>query len=193
MTPMVATQNLLATWSSMASRGARSSSRSTWPAPCAAIRRPTLTLQPFDVLSVKEVSLWQAQESVTLKGEVRFPGNYAIQRGETLKSVIERAGGLTEYAFPEGSVFTREELRRREQEQLDMLANRMQTDLTVLALQERRESGSGGATSLSLGQACSRNCVAPGQWAASVIDLPRLMREPDGLARRTSSCARAIS
>ena len=33
-----------------------------------------IVLQPFDVLSVKEVSLWTAQESVTLKGEVRFPG-----------------------------------------------------------------------------------------------------------------------
>ena len=44
-------------------------------------------------------------------GEVRFPGRYAIKRGETLSSVIARAGGLTEFAFPEGSVFTREELR----------------------------------------------------------------------------------
>ena len=66
-----------------------------------------------------------AQESVTLKGEVRFPGSYAIRRGETLKSVVDRAGGLTPYAFPQGSVFTRESLRKREQEQLDLLADQM--------------------------------------------------------------------
>jgi protein involved in polysaccharide export with SLBB domain len=102
-------------------------------------------LQPFDVLSVKEVSLWQMQQSVTLKGEVRFPGTYAIRRGETLKSVIERAGGLTDFAFPEGSVFTREELRRREQEQLDMLATRMQTDITMMALQGAAFTQAGAA------------------------------------------------
>ncbi len=67
-----------------------------------------IPLRAFDTLTVKEVPLWGAQESVTLRGEVRFPGSYSIRRGETLKSVIERAGGLTSYAFPQGSVFTRE-------------------------------------------------------------------------------------
>ncbi len=139
-----------------------------------------ITLQPFDVLSVKEVSLWEAQESVNLKGEVRFPGNYAIRRGETLKSVIERAGGLTDYAFPEGSVFTREELRRREQEQLDMLASRMQTDITVLALQSAAIGQPGGANSLSLGQALFSQLRSARAVGRLVINLPRLMREPEG-------------
>ena len=59
-------------------------------------------------MSIKEVPQWAGREGVTLAGEVRFPGRYAIKRGETLKSVVERAGGLTEFAFPEGSVFTRD-------------------------------------------------------------------------------------
>ena len=70
-----------------------------------------LLLQPFDFLNVKEVPEWSEQEQVTLLGEVRFPGVYPIQRGETLRSVLERAGGLTALAFPSGSVFTREELQ----------------------------------------------------------------------------------
>src|SRR5262249_2458045 len=93
-----------------------------------------LKLEPFDDLSIKQVSKWDVQESVTLTGEVRFPGRYVIGPGETLKSVMLRAGGLTEYAFGEGSVFTRESLRQQEQEQLDTLATRMQTDLTSLAI-----------------------------------------------------------
>src|SRR4029077_9073194 len=107
-----------------------------------------IRLLPFDNLSVKEVPLWQAQESVTLRGEVRFPGDYTIRRGETLASVLARAGGLTDFAFPEGSVFIRESLRRREQEQLDLLAERMQRDLTVLALQTVAggQGGGGGAS-----------------------------------------------
>ena len=43
-----------------------------------------------------------------------FPGKYPIRRGEKLSSVLARAGGLTDLAFPEGSVFTRVELRERE-------------------------------------------------------------------------------
>src|SRR4029077_8714292 len=87
-----------------------------------------LRLQPFDALTVKEVPEWSKQEAVTLRGEVRFPGTYTIRRGETLKSVLARAGGLSPLAFAEGSVFTREELREREQEQLDVLGDRMQRD-----------------------------------------------------------------
>jgi len=49
-------------------------------------------LQPFDALVVKELPEWSKQEFVTLRGEVRFPGRYPIRRGETLRSVIERAG-----------------------------------------------------------------------------------------------------
>ncbi|MGH8211556.1 MAG: SLBB domain-containing protein, partial [Steroidobacteraceae bacterium] len=86
--------------------------------------KDNIKLEPFDILSVKEVSQWHTQESVTLAGEVRFPGRYDIKRGETLVSVMARAGGLTPFAFPEGSVFTREELKKREQEQMDMLADR---------------------------------------------------------------------
>jgi polysaccharide export outer membrane protein len=139
-------------------------------------------LQAFDVLSIKEISLWEEKENVTLKGEVRFPGSYAIRRGETLKSVIARAGGLTEYAFPEGSVFTRESLRRREQEQLDLLARRMQTDLTVLALQSAAAGQAGGAAALSLGQALFTDLRTARAVGRLVIDLPRLMREPLGSA-----------
>ncbi|MGH3578765.1 MAG: SLBB domain-containing protein, partial [Mycobacterium sp.] len=141
-----------------------------------------LRLQPFDILSVKEVPLWGVQESVMLKGEVRFPGVYTIRRGETLRSVIARAGGLTDYAFPEGSVFTRDELRRREQEQLNMLADRMQTDLAVLALRGTAAGLPGGAASLSIGQSLFSQLRAAKAVGRMVIDLPRLMRERPGSA-----------
>jgi protein involved in polysaccharide export with SLBB domain len=142
-------------------------------------------LEPFDNLSVKEVSQWQAQESIALMGEVRFPGTYSIKHGETLKSVIARAGGLTDYAFPQGSVFTREELRVREQEQLDMLATHMQTDLTYLALQgvaasQSTAAGGGAAGALTVGQTLLAQLRSTKAVGRLVIDLPRLMREPVG-------------
>ena len=133
-----------------------------------------IVLQPFDLLSIKELPQWTGQEGVTLIGEVRFPGHYAVKRGETLKSVIARAGGLTEYAFPEGSVFTRVDLRKREQEQIDELAERTQHELTVLALQSVAASqGGGGSNTLAVGQSLLTQLRATKAVGRLVIDLPR--------------------
>jgi polysaccharide biosynthesis/export protein len=146
-------------------------------------RAANLPLQSFDNLSIKEVSEWRSQESVTLLGEVRFPGHYSIRRGETLRSVIARAGGLTNFAFADGAVFTREELRRREQEQLNALASRMQKDLTILAIQATATSqsqGGGGAGALAVGQqlfAQLRSVQAVGRL---VIDLDAAMHASPG-------------
>lgn len=140
-----------------------------------------VTLQPFDTLTVKEVPLWNAQDSVTIKGEVRFPGIYPVRRGETLKSVIERAGGLTAFAFPQGSVFTRESLRKREQEQLDMLATRMERDITSFALSGAVSAGqTGGASTITLAQSLLGQLRGARAVGRMVIDLPRLIRERAG-------------
>jgi protein involved in polysaccharide export with SLBB domain len=138
-----------------------------------------VALQPFDTLSVREVPLWGSTESVTVRGEVRFPGVYSIRRGEGLKSVVQRAGGLTDFAFPEGSVFTRESLRTREQEQLDLLAERMQRDLTILALQNAATVPGGNAVgALSVGQSLLTQLRASKAVGRLVIDLPGLMHAP---------------
>ena len=44
---------------------------------------------------------------VSIVGEVRFPGKYPVRRGETLREVIKRAGGLTELAFARARVHAR--------------------------------------------------------------------------------------
>jgi polysaccharide export outer membrane protein len=140
-------------------------------------------LKPFDRLSVKQIPLWGEQESVTLDGEVRFPGKYAIRRGETLKSVIDRAGGLTSFAFPQGSVFSRDSLRKREQAQLDMLAERMQRDITSFALSGAVVAGQqGGTATLALAQSLLSQLKSTRAIGRMVINLPSLMREPAGSA-----------
>jgi protein involved in polysaccharide export with SLBB domain len=139
-------------------------------------------LQPYDVLSVKEVSQWTNQESVILTGEVRFPGSYTIKPGETLKSVIERAGGLTQYAFPQGAVFTRLELRQREQQQMDQLAQRMKVELGVLALRAVATSSgasAGGADgALIVGRSLLQQLQGERAVGRLVINLRRIVRDP---------------
>ncbi|MBT1450692.1 SLBB domain-containing protein [Glaciecola sp. XM2] len=76
-------------------------------------------LKPRDVLSVLRIPNWYDNETVELKGEVVFPGVYQISRGETLASIIERAGGLTQDASINAAIFTRNELKERERENIE--------------------------------------------------------------------------
>jgi protein involved in polysaccharide export with SLBB domain len=141
-----------------------------------------LLLQPFDFLNVKEVPEWSEQEQITLVGEVRFPGVYPIQRGETLRSVLDRAGGLTSLAFPSGSVFTRMELREREQEQLDRLAERLQSDLASTALRAASANQAQGGQALTVGQSLLTQLKATKAVGRLVIDLGSVMTSPIGSA-----------
>lgn len=98
-------------------------------------------LQGRDRLNVLSIPEWQNTYEVTLRGEVRFPGTYSIRRGENLSTLIERAGGLTNFAFTEGAVFTREELREQERRRRDMLAEELQREIASNAI-----TGAGGTT-----------------------------------------------
>ena len=138
-----------------------------------------LFLRPFDVLNVKEVTLWRQQGTVDIKGEVRFPGTYTIEQGETLRSVIERAGGVTDFAFAEGSVFLREELKEREREQLDRLALRLENDLAALSLQAAR-ADTDVAQSLSVGQSLLSQLRRTQPLGRLVINLEDIIGEGGG-------------
>jgi protein involved in polysaccharide export with SLBB domain len=119
---------------------------------------------------------------VTLLGEVRFPGVYPIQRGETLRSVLNRAGGLTKLAFPEGSVFTRLELKQREQEQLDRLAERLRSDLASSALRAAAANQGQGGQALTVGQSLITQLKATQAVGRLVIDVDRVLGSPIGSA-----------
>ncbi len=109
-------------------------------------------LQPYDLLSIKEIPLWEEADQVELVGEVRFPGKYTIQRGETLYNLLLRAGGLTSYAYPQGAVFVRDDLRKREQKRLDEMAANLESELASISLERSGNpsqiQGAGGANQL---------------------------------------------
>jgi polysaccharide export outer membrane protein len=91
-------------------------------------------IYPYDTLTIKPIPLWREGESITLKGEFNFPGTYSLKNGETLIEVIERAGGLTERAFPNGAIFSRENLRKKEDEQKERLIAQLESDLATATL-----------------------------------------------------------
>lgn len=66
---------------------------------------------------------------VRIEGEVKRPGVYKVEAGETLVNMLERAGGVTQDAFLFGSEFYREAVRKSQQENLDKLVSRLEQQL----------------------------------------------------------------
>ncbi|EKO3596912.1 SLBB domain-containing protein [Vibrio metschnikovii] len=86
-------------------------------------------IKPRDRLNVFEQPGIKQENTVVLQGEVKFPGTYTLRRGETLAQLLERAGGLTEFAHPQGAIFTREALRLQEQKLLTQYAADMRREV----------------------------------------------------------------
>jgi protein involved in polysaccharide export with SLBB domain len=65
-------------------------------------------LMPFDQIYVREKPNYQAQQSIRIEGEVQFPGEYVLSnRNMRLSEMIELAGGLSDYAYPQGASLQR--------------------------------------------------------------------------------------
>ncbi|MGB3940555.1 MAG: SLBB domain-containing protein [Candidatus Manganitrophaceae bacterium] len=82
-----------------------------------------------DYLSIKTIPEWGLYKTVQVTGEVRFPGVYTVKKGETLPSLIKRAGGFTEKAYLRGAVFTRESVRELQQKQLENSIDRLEQQI----------------------------------------------------------------
>uniref|UniRef100_E6QIF6 Putative Polysaccharide export protein n=1 Tax=mine drainage metagenome TaxID=410659 RepID=E6QIF6_9ZZZZ len=83
-----------------------------------------LELQANDVVTVfseadVRVPIAQQTKLVKLDGEVVHAGTYTVQPGETLRQLVERAGGLTPNAYLYGSEFTRQSVRIVQQARID--------------------------------------------------------------------------
>ena len=65
-------------------------------------------IQPFDIINVRYSKGYTAQKNVSIKGEVKYSGSYVLKnKNERISDLIERAGGLTQYAFVKGAVLIR--------------------------------------------------------------------------------------
>jgi protein involved in polysaccharide export with SLBB domain len=159
----------------------------------AAIRRnepgADLELKPYDFLVIKKTPQWETPGTITLAGELRHPGKFPIHHGETLSSALKRAGGLTDIAFDEGAIFIRDELKQREKDQLEMLSNRLQSDLAALSLEavstSAVTSGGGGgggsaAQALAIGQQLIQQLRNTKPVGRLVVDLHQVVNGRPG-------------
>ncbi len=83
-----------------------------------------------DALRVNPIPAALEAQAVALEGEVKRPGRYDVLRGETLSSLIARAGGLTADAYPAGTVFLRESEKRRKTAEFEDSARALEAGVT---------------------------------------------------------------
>ncbi len=91
-------------------------------------------LEPGDVVTIfskADFSIPRARQTrqVRLEGEVKMAGVYTVRPGETLRSLVARAGGLTANAYLYGAQFTRESTRREQQKRYDDFLNQLEKDM----------------------------------------------------------------
>lgn len=95
----------------------------------------SISIRPFDAVTVRAVFSDRVGESITITGQVRYPGTYEITRNERLSSVIARAGGLTDEAYAYGAVFTRQSASAAEAEANQREARMLNDEIVTLASQ----------------------------------------------------------
>lgn len=81
----------------------------------AALTMEKIEIAPGDTVRVNQKFNRVEEQSITLLGEVKNPGKYDLVPGDTMLSLIKRAGGLTDIAYPDGVIFSRASERKQEE------------------------------------------------------------------------------
>ena len=92
-------------------------------------------LKAGDILNIHQVAGWtEIGDSITIQGQVAYPGSYGLRDGERLSSVIRRAGGFRATAYAEGTVLVRDEVRELEEKSRQELIRQIETSSAAARL-----------------------------------------------------------
>jgi len=91
-------------------------------------KQADVLLKPGDVVSIQQLAGWvDIGSSVQINGEVEHPGAYGIEQGERLSTVLKRAGGLREYAYPQAARFERVQVQQLGEQAREALIRRIES------------------------------------------------------------------
>lgn len=137
-----------------------------------------IALQSKDSLNIFTIPEWQNSIKVTLRGELKFPGEYTIRRGETLNELLKRAGGFSDFAEQNAAVFIRQSVKLQEQQQLARLATELRRDVASKSFQS-----SVGANSLSYDEMNKllNDLASVEAVGRLVVDLPLIVQNEQNL------------
>ena len=93
-----------------------------------------IPLQPDDYIFIRPIPEWKLYKKVSIEGEVKYPGIYTVREGETISSLIRRAGGFTKNAYLKGAIFTRESVRKLQQKQIEEAIRKLEQEMLSTSL-----------------------------------------------------------
>lgn len=96
--------------------------------------RDNILLKPHDYVFIRSIPDWALNRLVKIQGKVKYPGNYAIKDGETLSSLLSRAGGFSDGAYTKGAFFTRVSVKKTQTEHLKQAIDRIEAEMYSLAV-----------------------------------------------------------
>jgi protein involved in polysaccharide export with SLBB domain len=128
-----------------------------------------LELKAGDVVTIfsqRDLAVAQDRKTklVRIEGEVPHPGIYRVENGETLRSLLNRVGGLTPNAYPFASFFTRESARVEQQQSIARIADELEAEIQQKSVANSNSS------------ADSANADAMAAMAQSQLALVKSMR-----------------
>ena len=129
-----------------------------------------------DSLKVFEYSSLE-ESSITLSGEVEFPGKYSIRKGERLLEVINRAGGVSEYGYTLGAVFTRQKVAEQQKDAFETSANSIEQAVADAIMLSGQSIDGGALGPVSVLISRLRNASPIGRLVVDV-DLLSLKTDP---------------
>lgn len=98
----------------------------------------TIGLVAGDAIRVNQKFRKTGGQSVMIVGEVFHPGKYDLLPGDTLGKLLERAGGITDQAYPDGTIFSRDSDRRAEEARFRAAAHELER--AVAAASEKKDN-----------------------------------------------------
>ncbi len=98
-------------------------------------------LNNYDEITIKKIPNWYDKKTVTLTGQLKFPGTYTINDGDRLSDIVARAGGFTDNAFLYGASFNRVSVKEIQQQALDNAVIKLKKKITLLSTQPKKVGG----------------------------------------------------
>ncbi len=108
-------------------------------------------LKPGDVLTIRQIGGWNdIGGAISVSGEIMHPGRYGIQRGEHLSSILKRAGGFSNEAYPYAAILDRAQVREAAAKSREEMVTQIQA----------QNAGAAAPASSSSSSSSSRNNAA---------------------------------
>jgi protein involved in polysaccharide export with SLBB domain len=95
-----------------------------------------LLLYKGDVISIRNKMGWEKRRTVTLDGQVNYPGDYVLFENENLGDLINRAGGFKEDAYVAAALFKRKSVKELEIQRKEEYSKNLESDIMKLSVEK---------------------------------------------------------